>query len=113
MTRSLLRFAKRPHIVRGYPGGPFVEVVRDGEVVATIYGTREGVQIVSEAFGTNGERLSPFGMAVDVPNSGRIASVIVPLLRTDEECPWCKDDKLIDLGNGPVVCPACKGRDAA
>lgn len=77
-----------------------VEVVRGGEVVATIYGTREGIQVViNEAL--IGPQQPPFRFEVT-----GIKSVVVPLMRTNEQCPWC-----LGTGTAPTIhaaCPVCK-----
>lgn len=98
-ARSLLRVRPRAHIDPTRDKGEFiVEVWRGGEVVATIYGTREGVQIASNRFGFEPEINKPFGVTVnDAP------SIVVPLLAIGEECPWCKG-KHIALG---ATCPVC------
>lgn len=84
---------------------PVVQVVRDGQLVATIYGTREGVHIVSD-------RLD----GVDRPNTPfffQMASLppgfVIPLLAKDEPCPWCHGAGEVDLGPADVrLCPVCQ-----
>lgn len=97
--RSLLRVRPRPHIDPNRDQGEFVvEVWRGGEVVATIYGTREGVQILSNRFALEPVINKPFGITVnDAP------SIIVPLLAIGEECPWCQGAGIV-LG---AACPVC------
>lgn len=80
--RSLLRVSMRPHAAANREKGEFiVEVWRQGEVVATIFGSQEGVHIVSQ-------RLGGRNQPVPIDVSG-IASVLIPLLAPDEACPWC------------------------
>lgn len=91
--RSLLRVRPREHIDPNRDKSEFVvEVWRDGIVVAHIYGTREGVQIVSDR--VRPERQFFF-------DAGVRPSIVVPLLAEGEVCPWC--------GMGSVIkpCPVC------
>lgn len=104
--RSTLRVRTRPHIHPDRKSDTIVEVVRSGEIVATIYGSREGVHIVSDLFGERGEHVNPIfvdtrGVAAGSPG------VAIPLLRDDEFCPWCGDSQFI----GPEApCPICQRR---
>jgi hypothetical protein len=80
-NRSLLRVRPHPHADPNRKGEFIVEVWRGSEVVATIYGSREGVHIVSQRLGG---RNQPLAMDInDMP------TVLVPLLASDEACPWC------------------------
>lgn len=91
--RSLLRVAPRQHVDPTRDKGEFiVEVWRDGKIAAHVYGTREGVQIVSERI--HGDR--PFYI-----EAGPSPSVVVPLLAEGEVCPW--------LGSHGAIrpCPVC------
>jgi hypothetical protein len=99
--RSILRVKPRPHVDPSRPAGEWiVEVWRAGEVVATIYGTREGVQIVSEFAKQN----EAFYFEVPPPTAGPpISSYVFPLLTEDEPCPWC-------AGGWPGPCPVCESR---
>jgi hypothetical protein len=91
--------------VRQYPQAMIVEVVRDGEVVARIYGSDEGVQIM-------GARLDPktgnspfFFQSEDVS----IPCYVVPLLAEGEKCPWCDGSGVIQIAVKDIrVCPLCK-----
>jgi hypothetical protein len=95
--RSTLSLRVRPHFHPDRQEDIVVEVMREGEVAATIYGSREGIQVVSERF--EPERGGPnrvFYMQV-----GETSSVVVPLLRPGEPCPWCAD------GVEVRPCPVC------
>lgn len=97
--RSLLRVRPHPHIDPNRDKNEFiVEVWRGGEVVATIYGTREGVQILSNRFAFEPEINKPFGVTVN-----EAPSIIVPLLAIGEDCPWCHGTRMA-LG---AACPVC------
>lgn len=100
--RSILRVRNQPHIDPRRRGETIVQVVRDGEVVATIYGTREGVQITSDRF-DDGQPLPLFVDAQTI-SAIRMNSWTIPLLAPGEACPWC---------NGTEArCLFCKrGRD--
>lgn len=77
-----------------------VEVLRGGVVVATVYGSREGIHIVSALF-EGGKRARPFFLHKD-PRS--MAGIVVPLLQSCEECPWCNGRKVFEEG----PCPVCR-----
>jgi len=81
--RSILRLRTRPHIRPERSDETIVEVLRDGVVVASIFGSREGVNIVSERLRSNSD---PFRFDV----TGGAASIVLPLLSDDEPCPWCQ-----------------------
>ncbi len=80
--RSTLRVRERPHIDPRRNGEMVVEVLRDGEVVAHVYGSREGVHVVSPRIREG--KGARFFQADNHP-----ASIIVPLLREEDGCPWC------------------------
>jgi hypothetical protein len=93
-NRSVLQFRVKPHFHPDRQEDVVVEVLRDGEVAATIYGSREGIHVVSERL--QGDKNVPFFMTVaDTP------SCVIPLLKTDEECPWCSE------GMDMRPCPVC------
>jgi hypothetical protein len=101
--RSVLRVRERPHIHPNRQQEVIIEVLRDGEVVATIYGSREGVHVVSERLAEDFNQPFRFklkgGGVLDSP------SCIVPLLAKREECPWCGGTgKFKDA----TVCPVCR-----
>jgi hypothetical protein len=97
--RSTLQMRVRPHFRPDREEDIVVEVVREGEVVATIYGSREGVQIVSELIAKN---QPPFGLRVSVGEDSS-PSYVIPLLKPGEECPWCAEGVTL---NKP--CPVCR-----
>lgn len=97
--RSKLRVRQQPHVHPERGEDTIVEVVRDGEVVATIYGSREGIHIVSKLLG--GAR-APFYF-----ETAKSPSYVIPLLRDGEACPWCQNTKLIEVSYGPAPCPVC------
>lgn len=84
-----------PHFVPGRQKETVVAVLRDGELVASIYGSREGIHIVSERLKEDGN--VPFFMTVD----DHMTSWVVPLLKAGEECPWCAEGSTIR------PCPVC------
>jgi hypothetical protein len=93
--RSTLNLRVRPHIHPDRGEDLIVEVIRGGDVVATIYGSREGVHIVSERLEHNA---AAFIMRVnDAP------SIVIPLLAVGEPCPWCAQHMPIK------PCPVCGG----
>lgn len=98
--RSILRVAPRQHADPDRKGEWIIEVWRNGEIVAHVYGTREGVQVVSPRVKQN----SYFYFEAASP------SVVVPLLAENEVCPWC-DGTHIFLGGPCAVC-AARGIDA-
>lgn len=98
--RSLLRISPRKHIDPNRPKDEWtVEVWRDGEVVATIYGSREGVHIFSDRLPANRVFLAE-GMG---PQPG----LVVGLLKEGEICPWCEGKGVIPLPSGNQPCPVC------
>lgn len=97
--RSELRVRARPHHRPDRAGETIVEVWRDGEQVATIYGTREGVQILSPYFE---RRNAPFYF-----ESAETPSFVVPMLAPGEACPWCEGKQAIELGGKIFPCPVC------
>jgi len=99
--RSLLRVRERDHIHPQRKGEVVWEVVRDGEVVATIYGSREGVHIVSERLGPS-SRNRPFLLEV----AGK-PSWVIPLLDDNEVCPWCQGTEVANIGVASGPCPIC------
>jgi hypothetical protein len=84
--RSILRVRERPHLHPDRAGELVVEVLRDGVVVATIYGSREGVHITSD-------RISSESKTVYFEAQGFSPGVIVPLLGAFDTCPWCGGDE--------------------
>jgi hypothetical protein len=94
--RSVLQFRVKPHFHPDRQEDVVVEVLRDGEVAATIYGSREGVHIVSERL--QPDRNLPFFMLVN-----ETPSCVIPLLKAGEECPWC-------LAGMAIMrpCPVCR-----
>lgn len=95
--RSELRLRVRPHIHPERQQETIVEIVRAGEVVATLYGSREGVHIVSDRV----LLYAPFRFETD-----GVASLVVPLLADGESCPWCQGSG--QFGDHP--CPVCARR---
>lgn len=96
--RSILRLREHPHMLKERASDFIVEVIRDGQVRATIYGSREGLQIVSEQVGVG--RNIPFAFF-----AGPTPSVIVPLLTEREQCPWCLGSRKLSEG---LECPVCR-----
>lgn len=99
--RSTLQLRVRPHFHPDRQEDIVVEVMRAGEVAATIYGSREGVHVVG---GRVGDSQSPFGLHIN-----GVASWVVPLLLESEDCPWCKDG-LNEVFGSVDVCPVCGAR---
>ncbi len=93
--RSILRMRSRPHMHPARGGEVIVEVVREGEVVATIFGSREGVHIVAGCFGKDAARPSR-PLRTETP--GGAPGLLVPLLREGEACPWCEGARRIAAG---------------
>jgi len=109
MERSILRLRTKPHIHPDRREETIVEVVRDGKVVATIYGTREGVQIVSDRIEQSRPPVYLDGQTLPVP----VQSIVVPLLAKDEVCPWCQGTGVLPLGMHPgnpvlTACSLCR-----
>ncbi len=103
--RSVLRVRQRDHIDprRGGRGETIVEVLRGGKVVATIYGSREGIHIVSDLAIRNRSFL--------MEGAGPVPSWVIPLLAEGEVCPWCEGNGVVMVTSGdPVICPVCEGR---
>lgn len=99
--RSILRVRERQHHHPDRQNEVIIEVIRDGEVVATIYGSREGIHVVSDLFTTRKNRpFSLFGPGMGQPG------IVLPLLQPNEKCPWCEDEGYIGPG---VTCPCCGG----
>lgn len=101
--KSILRLRARPHLHPDRGGEAIVEVVREGVVVATIYGSREGVHIVSPCFEVNVGQPRSFVTNV----RGAMPGLLVPLLRPGETCPWCAGLKMIEGGAFGLDCPLC------
>jgi hypothetical protein len=103
--RSILRVRPAPHIHPDRRDEVIVEVLRDGQVVASIYGSREGIHIASERLGPE-TRNTPFRL--ELPSSPEVKmeqGFIVPLLATDEPCPWCEMGLLGVIR--AIPCPVC------
>jgi hypothetical protein len=101
--RSVLRVRQRSHIHPDRQEDTIIEVLRGGEVVATIYGSREGVQVISARLAENFNQPFRFNFkGGGVPDS---PSCIVPLLAKREECPWCGGSGT--FMNAPV-CLVCR-----
>jgi hypothetical protein len=102
--RSTLSLRVHPHIHPDRGEDIIVEVTRDGKVAATIYGSREGLHIVSDRLGNQ-----PFYVQIN----GR-QSLVIPLLKDGEECPWCLDGvlRVVKTAKGQTAgpCPVC-GRE--
>jgi hypothetical protein len=103
--RSVLNLRKRGHIQPGREQEAIVEVVRDGKVVATIYGSREGVHITSDSFGQRGEGFRAFFFAVDDPPG--MPGIVIPILAAGEACPWCEGLERVLVGGLVRPCPVC------
>jgi hypothetical protein len=103
--RSVLRLRQRGHIQPGREEEAVVEVVRAGSVVATIYGSREGVHITSDSFGPRGEGSRAFFFAVDDPPG--MPGIVIPILAPGEACPWCEGMKRVLVGGLVRPCPVC------
>ena len=101
MSRSILRLREQSHTVR--TAEPVVEVCRDGVVVATIYGSREGLHIASVRQPYNGA-FSIEGPTFSMPGWS------VTLLEKEEACPWCGGSRQLTEG---LDCPVCKVRERA
>ena len=105
--RSKLVVAQRKHIDPTRGGeDTIVEVWRDGELVAHIYGTRDGVQVVSDRLDRTKERTHPYALTVR-NESKEVHSVVVPLLAPDETCPLCVGTKVIHYLKETVPCWIC------
>ncbi len=104
--RSELRLRARPHIQPGREDEAVVEVVRGGEVVGTIYGSREGIHVVSGFFGRDGGNVKVIGFDVQLDgvqfgNPG----LVVAMLRPGELCPWC--GRKVAGKQFSLDCPLC------
>lgn len=99
--RSILRVRERDHIHPQRKGETVIEVLRGGEVVATIYGSLEGLNVVSD--------LAPRNRAFLMEGAGPTPSWVLPLLAVGEACPWCGGVKLIRTPTEVVECPVCAG----
>ena len=100
--RSTLSLRVHPHIHPDRQEDIIAEVLRDGEVAATIYGSREGLHIVSDRLGHQ-----PFYVQIN----GR-PSLVIPLLKEGEECPWCLEGvlRVVKSATGQTAaepCPVC------
>jgi hypothetical protein len=93
--RSILRIREKPHVDPAREAETIVEVLRDGNVVAHIYGTREGVQIVSH-------RIPKESRALYLDIEGLPPAVMLPLLDPSDACPWC--------GGTDPACALCEMR---
>ena len=72
------------------------EVLRGGKVVATIYGSREGIHIVSDLATRNRTFL--------MEGAGPMPSWVIPLLAEGEVCPWCDGNQIVEVQGGQVAC---------
>ena len=100
--RSVLQVRERRHIHPQRQDDTVIEVIRGGKVVATIYGSREGIHIVSDLAARNRTFL--------MEGAGPSPSWVIPLLAEGEECPWCDGNRIVRIPAGEVVpCPVCAG----
>lgn len=104
MVRSELRLRERPHLHPARSSDQVIEVLRDGKVVATIYGSREGVHIVSDRLAATTSNRPFFLQPAPAPMPG----YVIPLLASDEVCPWCAGGGVIALDENSQPCPVCK-----
>jgi hypothetical protein len=100
--RSELRFRARHHIHPERRQETIVEVYRGGKLVGTIYGSREGVHIVTNLALLN----RPFSFVVEGGEKGPMPSWVFPLLAEGDPCPWCGRVKAIPGGDA-AGCPVC------
>jgi hypothetical protein len=98
------RLQVRAHADPARKGEYVFAVLRDGEVVATIFGSREGLHVVSERLAQNSRNKPFFFQAGDLP-----PGYVIPLLKEGEECPWCKGAGTITASESPRPCPVCRG----
>ena len=98
--RSVLRVREKEHIHPELRGGVIIEVLRQGEVVATIYGSREGIHIVSDL----ALKSRPF--VIETPNGA--PSWVFSLLGKNEVCPWCQGRKVVEFSDAEIRCPVCE-----
>jgi hypothetical protein len=98
--RTTLRARQRSH---GHPdrvGEVVVEVLRGSQVVATVYGSREGLHIISKHLSSG--RARPFWINVAPPGA---SGIVVPILRPEiDECPWCGGSGHFEENS----CPVCR-----
>lgn len=100
-NRSILRVRDRDHIHPGRRGETVIEVVREGEVVAHIYGSREGLHIVTERQPHN-RVFAIEGKLTPTPGWS------LTLLKKGEPCPWCAGEGHLRLGEHEIImCPVC------
>jgi hypothetical protein len=103
MARSVLRIRQEPHTHPARREEAVIEVVRDGEVVAMIYGSREGVHITSMRLDSS---MSNTPFRLDLPLSlAPVPGFVIPLLAEGEACPWCNGVGLLKPDG--ALCPAC------
>jgi hypothetical protein len=106
--RSVLRLRMRGHLQPGREDEAIVEVVRAGKVVATIYGSREGIHVTSDSLGPRGEGLRAFFFAVDIPpGMPGMPGIVIPILAAGEVCPWCEGLERVLVGGLVRPCPVC------
>jgi hypothetical protein len=106
--RSVLSLRKRGHLQPGREDEAIVEVVRAGKVVATIYGSREGIHVTSDSLGPRGEGLRAFFFAVDIPpGMPGMPGIVIPILAAGEVCPWCEGLERVLVGGLVRPCPVC------
>lgn len=103
--RSKLQLREVHHIRPDRTDEPVIQVMRDGELVATIYGSREGVHIVSERLSGQDRPNRPFFFqSGDLP-----PGYVVPLLAAEESCPWCEDRGEVRFSETDIrLCPVCQ-----
>ena len=95
--RSILRVAQRQHIHPDRKEDTIIEVWRDGKIVATIYGSREGIHIVSERF--HNQQPLPLFLGPEVLPQMAENSWAIPMLHETEACPWCQGTGVIVLSD--------------
>ena len=98
--RSILRIRTHGHIDPSRPKDEWiVEVWRSGKVVASIYGSREGVHIISDRL--------PVNRVFRADGLAPSPALVVGLLDEGETCPWCEGRGILDLPSGEQACPVC------
>lgn len=101
--RSVLRVRTRPHSNPERADETIIEIVRDGQIVGFIYGSREGVHVASSRLEEDSNNTPFFFQA-----GGMLPGYVIPLLSITEVCPWCEDRGLIELEPGKLrSCPVC------
>lgn len=105
LPRCTLRVREHQHLHPDRADETVIEVLRGDEVLAQIYGSYEGVHVVSPLLSESHNE--PFRL-----DGVSAHGVVIPLISSADLCPWCEGARVVTLNNEQRPCPVCSGKPA-